>query len=213
MSATRDEGWEEREEWLDAEPPYRWPIPPPEGWTADDLDRIPGLPRHTELLDGSLVFMSPQTRFHARALRLMERALLEQAPDTLDVLSRMTVRLDTRNRPEPDVIVLPETATTGPDQTWYESEDVLLAVEVVAADTRDRDREVKPRKYAAAGVPHFWRVEQDVDERLPVVYVYELDPATQAYGLTGIFHDRLKVAVPFEIDIDLTAINLRRPRS
>ncbi|NEC91905.1 Uma2 family endonuclease [Streptomyces sp. SID12501] len=187
-------------------------MPPPEGWTADDLDRIPGLPRHTELLDGSLVFVSPPTRFHSRTLRLLEHALLEQAPGHLDVLARMTVKLDLKNRPEPDLIVFPETANAGPDQTWYEPEDILLAVEVVAADTRDRDREVKPRKYAAAGVPHFWRVEQDADKGLPVVYVYELDPATKAYALTGIFHDRLKLAVPFDIDIDLTAIN-RRPGS
>lgn len=84
------------------------------------------------------------------------------------------------------------------DHTWSEPEDVLLAVEVVAADTRGRDREVKPRKCAAAGVPNFWRVEQDGDERLPVgcVYVCELDPATRAYGLTGIFRDRLKATAP-----------------
>ncbi|MDX3458816.1 Uma2 family endonuclease [Streptomyces sp. ME02-8801-2C] len=193
-----------------AEPTYRWPIPPPEGWTADDLDRIPDLPPHTELLDGSLVFMSPQTRFHSCALRLLEHALLQQAPDSLDVLSRMTVKLDTRNRPEPDVIVFAETANTGPDQTWFEPKDVLLTVEVTAADTRDRDQEVKPRKYAAAGVPHFWRVEQDGDQELPVVHVYELDPATRSYGLPGIFRDRLRLTVPFDIDIDLTAIN-RRP--
>ncbi|WUO60309.1 Uma2 family endonuclease [Streptomyces sp. NBC_00280] len=185
-------------------------MPPPEGWTADDLDRIPDLPKHTELLDGSLVFISPQTRFHSRTLRLLERALLERAPGHLDVLSRMTVRLDTKNRPEPDVIVFPETANTGPDQTWYEPEGILLAVEVVAADTRDRDREVKPRKYATAGVRHFWRVEQDADKGLSVVYVYELDPATKSYALTGIFHDRLKLTTPFEIDIDLTAINRRQ---
>ncbi|MFF3379924.1 Uma2 family endonuclease [Streptomyces sp. NPDC002680] len=201
----------EREWWFDAELPYRWPIPPPEGWTADDLDRIPGLPSHTELLDGSLVFISPQTRFHSRALRLLEHALLRQAPDSLDVLSRMTVKLDAKNRPEPDVMVFPETANTGPDQTWYEATDILLVVEVVAADTLQRDREVKPRKYAAAGVPHFWRVEEDGDKGLPVVYVYELDPATKAYCLTGIFHDRLKVSAPFGIDIDLTTINSWRP--
>ncbi len=44
----------------------------------------------------------------------------------------------------------------------------------------------------------------------PVVYVYELDPATGAYTPTGIYHDRIKVSVPFPIDIDLTAINKRR---
>ncbi|MEV8032604.1 Uma2 family endonuclease [Streptomyces sp. NPDC086182] len=195
---------------LEGEPAYRWPIPPPEGWTADDLDRIPGLPPHTELIDGSLVFMSPQTAFHGRCMRLLENALLEQAPDHLDVMREMTIKLDTKNRPEPDVMVFPVDANTGPGQTWYKPEDILLAVEVVSPDSRERDREVKPRKYAEAGVPHFWRVEQDEDKGLPVVYVYELDPATKSYGLTGIFHDRLKATVPFEIEIDLTAIGRRR---
>ncbi|MDX2543984.1 Uma2 family endonuclease [Streptomyces sp. WI04-05B] len=195
------------------EPPYRWPIPPAEGWTADDLDRIPGLPPHTELIDGSLVFMSPQTAFHGRCMRLLENSLLEQAPDHLDVMREMAVRLDLKNRPEPDVLVFSAEANTGPRQTWYKPEDILLAVEVVSDDSRERDREVKPRKYAAAGVSHFWRVEEDGDKGLPVVYVYELDPATTTYGLTGIFHARLKVPVPFDIDIDLTSINSRRPRS
>lgn len=67
--------------------PNRWPVPPEGGWTADDLDRIPGLPPHTELIDGSLVFMSPQTAFHGRAMRLVENALLDQAPAHLDVRS------------------------------------------------------------------------------------------------------------------------------
>ncbi|AVH56929.1 MULTISPECIES: Uma2 family endonuclease [Streptomyces] len=203
MSAASENG-------LDDERPYRWPIPPPEGWTADDLDRIPGLPPHTELIDGSLVFMSPQTAFHGRCMRLLESTLLAQAPDHLDVMREMTVKLDAKNRPEPDVLVFPVEANTGPNQTWYKPEDILLAVEVVSLDSRERDREVKPRKYAEAGVPHFWRVEQDEDKGLPVVYVYELDPATKSYGLTGIFHERLKVVAPFEIEIDLTAVDRRR---
>ena len=124
-------------------------------------------------------------------------------------MREMTVTLDAKNRPEPDVLVFLLEANTGPDQTWYKPEDVSLAVEVVSADSRERDREVKPRKYAAAGVPHFWRVEQDEDKGFPVVYVYELDPATKSYGLTGIFHDRLKVSVPFDIEIDLTAVDRR----
>ncbi|MFE0523817.1 Uma2 family endonuclease [Streptomyces sp. NPDC058954] len=202
MSAASDDGPVD-------EPAYRWPVPPPEGWTADDLDRIPGLPPHTELIDGSLVFMSPQTRFHSRTMRLLDNVLLEQAPEHLDVDREMTVKLDPKNRPEPDIVVYTVDAITGPDQTWYRPEDIVLAVEVVSADSRERDRDVKPRKYAAAGVPHFWRVEQDDDKGFPVVYVYELDPATQVYGLTGIFHERLKVSVPFDIEIDLTAVDRR----
>ncbi|WP_369248728.1 Uma2 family endonuclease [Streptomyces sp. R41] len=207
MSAASENGMDEG---LHDQSSYRWPIPPAEGWTADDLDRIPGLPPHTELIDGSLVFMSPQTRFHMRCMRLLEHSLLDQVPDHLDVDREFTIKLDRRNRPEPDILVVPVKADLGPDQTWRKPEDVLLAVEVVSPDSCERDREVKPRKYAEAGVPHFWRVEKDEDKGLPVVYVYELDPATKSYGLTGIFHDRLKVTIPFEIEIDLTAVDRRR---
>ncbi|MFG3115340.1 Uma2 family endonuclease [Streptomyces sp. NPDC048197] len=188
---------------------YNYPVPPPGGWTADDLDRLPDLPPHTELIDGSLVFVSPQTRFHSRTMRLLDNALLAQAPGHLDVDREMAVRLDGKNQPEPDIVVFrQEGVTDDADQTWYRPEDVVLAVEVVSPDSVARDREVKPHKYAAAGVPHFWRVEKS--NGLPVVYVYELDPATGAYTPTGIYHDRIKVSVPFPIDIDLTAINKRR---
>jgi len=199
MSAARDYG-------LDDD--YQWPRPPEGGWTADDLDELPNLPPHTELIDGSLVFVSPQTNFHSRAISLLDYTLLGQVPDELDVIREMTIKLNKRNRPEPDVLVFRADADTGPKQTWYRPEDVVIAVEVVSEESEDRDREVKPRKYAQAGIPHYWRVEEN--DGLPVVYVYELDPATKAYGLTGIFHDKLELTVPFPIDIDLTAINRRR---
>ncbi|MFB7532395.1 Uma2 family endonuclease [Streptomyces sp. NPDC056178] len=187
---------------------YRWPVPPEGGWTADDLDRIPGLPPHTELIDGSLVFMSPQRKFHTRTMWLLEQALLAHLPQDLDVDREMTIRIDKRNRPEPDMVVYRAEADTGADQAWYEPEDVVLAVEVVSPDSQDRDRDVKPRKYAAAGVVHFWRVEADADG-LPIVYVYELDPARQAYTPTGIYHNKLKLDVPFLIEADLTQIYSR----
>ncbi|MFJ6636335.1 Uma2 family endonuclease [Streptomyces sp. NPDC091376] len=201
MSAAREYGLDDQ---------YEWARPPADGWTADDVDKLPNLPPHTELIDGSLVFTSPQTRFHTRAMRLLENALMDQAPDHLEAIREMTIKLDRRNRPEPDVLVVPVEADTGPGQAWFMPEDVVLAVEVVSADSLERDREVKPRKYAQARVPHFWRVEQS--DGLPVVYVYELDPATVAYVPVDIFHKRLKVDRPFPVEIDLTAINQRKPR-
>ncbi len=200
MSAARDYGLDED---------YEWARPPRNGWTADDLDRLPNLPPHTELIDGSLVFVSPQTFFHARTMRLLEQALLAQIPDELDVIREVTLKLDQRNRPEPDVLVFRSDAVTGPRQTWLRPEDVVLAIEVVSDDSKARVREAKPQKYAKAGIRHYWRVEENVD--LPVVYVYELDPATRTYVPTGIHHDRLRLTVPFLIDIDLTAINRRPP--
>ena len=92
----------------------------------------------------------------------------------------------------------------GLDQTCFQPDDVRLAIEVVSPDSAERDRTIKPPKFAAAGIPHFWRIE-NVDGQA-VVYVYELDPAMRTYGLTGIHRDQLKVAVPFELQIDIAEL-------
>ncbi|RNL83836.1 Uma2 family endonuclease [Halostreptopolyspora alba] len=187
------------------EPSVRVPVPPPEGFTADDLDRIPDLPSHTELIDGSLVLVSPQKLFHMLVMRLLDRRLETNMPDHFRVRREMTVTLGPRQRPEPDVMVVRADAEQEGDQTTYPPDSVVLAVEVVSPDSAVRDRERKPQLYAQAGIPHFWRVENDGGE--PKVYVYELDPATRAYVATGIHHNRLKLDRPFDIDIDLTEID------
>ncbi|PYC78424.1 hypothetical protein C7C46_16130 [Streptomyces tateyamensis] len=186
---------------MSAAPFPDWLRPPVGGWTADDLDRLPDLPPHTELIDGNLVFVSPQANFHFRTLRILENGLLAAIPADWDVWREFSIVLDRKNRPEPDLALAPKAADTGPRQTWLRAEDVLLAVEVVSEESELRDREIKPRKYASAGVRYYWRVESD--EGRPVVYAYELDPAEESYFLTGIFHDRLKLSHPFPLDIPL----------
>lgn len=182
-----------------------WFVPPEEGFTAEDLDRIPELPRHTELIDGSLVFVSPQASFHALSIDALVSGMRRVIPPDLRVRREMTVTLAKRQRPEPDVMVVRTESTTGLDQTDFRAADVVLVVEVVSPDSEVRDRERKPQLYAAAGIQHLWRVENTGGR--PTVYVYELDPATEAYTITGIHHDRLKLTVPFDLDIDLTEID------
>lgn len=188
-----------------------WPSPPPWGWTADDLDRLPsdgpdGEPdffKHVELIDGALVFMSPQRRFHERVIRGLTNSLNAQVPDHLLAVMQMDVKLGLRMRPCPDVLVI-DTAADTDDRTSYNPDEVRLVVEVVSPESEDRDRKAKPPRYAEAGIAHFWRVEEN--DAKPVVYVYELDPATKAYALTGIHHGKLSVPVPFEITVDLDAL-------
>ncbi|MFP3969174.1 Uma2 family endonuclease [Actinomadura fulvescens] len=182
-----------------------WLIPPEGGFTASDLDNLPQLPPHTELIDGSLVLVSPQANFHVLTMDLLVSVLRRMAPDDLRVRREMTVTLGRRQRPEPDVLVLRAEGVKGLDQTTYRPEDVVLAIEVVSPDSEERDRKRKPQLYAAAGIPHFWRVENGGGR--PVVYVYELDPATSEYFMTGVHRDRLELSVPFGIDIDLTEID------
>ncbi|MFJ5292303.1 Uma2 family endonuclease [Streptomyces sp. NPDC088348] len=182
----------------------RWPVPPQDGYTVDDLFTLPDLPPHTELIDGSLVFVSPQRDFHSTMIDLLMTGLRRTAPPELKARREMTVVLDPRNGPEPDISIVRAEAVTGLDQTRFQAADVLLAVEVVSPDSESRDCDTKPHKYAAAGIPYFWLVEMAGANQHPVVRVYELDPLSKTYGLSGIHHDQLKVSVPYDIDIDIT---------
>ncbi|MGW3834574.1 Uma2 family endonuclease [Streptomyces microflavus] len=187
----------------------RWPVPPPDGYTVDDLFTLPDLPPHTQLIDGSLVFVSPQRLFHSTVIDLLVTGLRSTAPPEVKVRRQMTVVLDRRNGSEPDVSVVRAEAVTGPDVNRYQAADILLAVEVVSPDSEARDHGSKPRRYATAGIAHFWLVEMTGTDQHPVVRVYELDPVTKAYALTGIHHDRLKTGVPFPVDIDISADALK----
>jgi Uma2 family endonuclease len=185
----------------------RWPVPPLDGYTVDDLFTLPDLPPHTELIDGSLITVSPQRNFHADVIDLLVSGLRRGVPKKYRVKREMTIVLDRRNGPEPDVSVVHADAVRGPDQTSYQAQDVVLAIEVVSPDSESRDRTTKPYKYGNAGIPHFWRVERDGTDRKPLIHVYELDPLTRSYVHMGMHRDRIKVDKPYSIDIDLTAID------
>lgn len=110
----------------------------------------------------------------------------------------MTVRLDRKSCPEPDILVT--TAAWDRDRTGYAPADVALVVEVVSEESADRDRSRKPFTYAQAAIPHFWRVEEEAAG--PAVHTYELDTMTRSYVATGIHRGPLTCAVPLGIDID-----------
>ncbi|MFY1654730.1 Uma2 family endonuclease [Solwaraspora sp. WMMB762] len=181
-----------------------WMRPPrPEGWYADDLDQLPQAPRHTELIDGALVFMmSPQRVWHARMVTALVNSLTDQAPPGVEVDREITIRLDRWNRPEPDLLAA--TAPYDPSRTFYTPEETLLVVEVVSLESAHRDRTVKLRKYAEAGIPHYWRVEDEGGS--PVVHAYELDGPTRSYVATGIHRHELCTRTPFELKLDLDGL-------
>lgn len=170
-----------------------WMRPPRvEGWFAEDLDHLPEAPRHTELIDGALVFMlSPQRAWHSRLVSALLVALSEQAPSGIEIEREMTIRLDQWNRPEPD-------------RTFHTPDEVLLVVEVVSPESAHRDRTVKLRKYAEAGIAHFWRVEDQ--DGSPVVHAYELDGPTGGYVPTDIHRRELRTTTPFVIHLDLDGL-------
>ncbi|OIJ93530.1 hypothetical protein BIV25_25360 [Streptomyces sp. MUSC 14] len=184
-----------------------WRMPPLDGYTIDDLLTLPDLPPHTELIDGSLVLVSPQRYFHFATIDLLVSGLRQTVPSDLKVAREMTVVLDRRNGPEPDISVIKAAAKKGLDQTYFEGKDVVLAVEVISPESEARDRLTKTHKYAAAGIQYYWLVEMTEPHDHPVVEVFELSADTGTYRSTGTYRDRVKVDRPYPIDIDLTAID------
>lgn len=176
---------------------------PPGGWTADMLDHLPpDAPKHVELIDGSLILMSPQAGFHMLAINLLiDHTLGIRTPPGLMIAREMTVTLGMRQRPEPDVLVVNSSAFAS-RVTSFAPDDVHLVVEVVSTESRERDRTTKPIKYSDAGIKYFWRVEEE-EELVPVVYTFELEPAVRAYVPTGIHRKRLQTDIGFPVDIEL----------
>lgn len=160
-------------------------------YDADDAD----------LADAGLIPTGPQTRFHERMTYGLRTALNAQVPGDLVAVSRMDVLLGPDRRARPDVSLVDDLAASDDRRTCYLAEEVRLVIEVVGPDSAASDRDVRPRHYAAAGIPHFWRVES-TDFR-PFVYSFELDAGGAGYQVTGVHHTRLAVEAPFPITIDL----------
>jgi Uma2 family endonuclease len=179
----------------------------PGPYTAEDLDRIPDLPPHTELIDGNLIFVSPQALFHSLAKAAIFNALERAVPPQLFAVQEMTVKLDAKTRPEPDLMVVDGEAVISDRQTGFDAADALLVVEVISPESRSRDRKVKPGKYAAAGIPHFWLVD-DADGTT-VVEVWKLDRELGSYALVGRFDEFLEVEEPFPATLDLRKVGRR----
>ncbi|WP_018654665.1 Uma2 family endonuclease [Actinomadura flavalba] len=176
---------------------------PPGGWTAEDLDGLPG-PGRWELIDGTLLPIAPQTRWHSRVSTRLANEIEGYAPEGVEIDLRLTVRLGARQRPEPDIVVYRQTVPDDDgDRTFLLPEEVLLVVEVVTPESEIRDRLTKPARYASAGIPHFWRVENDAGR--PVVHVFG-EAAAGAYVPVAIHRGTMKLDLPFSLEIELRTL-------
>ena len=178
------------------------PLTPPHGWTLDNLPS--DLPKHTELIRGSLV-MSPQTVWHTAVVRSLETLVLSQRPEGFEVQRRMAVKKSDRTAPEPDLAIVAASALDW-DKSIYLPEEVFLVAEVISPESEERDREDKPIIYAGMGIPMFWLVERAGNDA-PMVHEHRLIGG--GYRLLRTHVGRLKTEVPFPIDIPLVDPTLR----
>ncbi|MFF1909128.1 Uma2 family endonuclease [Kitasatospora sp. NPDC058218] len=84
--------------------------------------------------------------------------------------------------------------------------DVLVAIEVTAPDTHVADTLLRPTMYAAAGIPHYWRLEL---EPAPRLYLGHLERGTYVDRLVQA-GETTQLTDPFPLDLDLDPAALRR---
>jgi len=127
------------------------------------------------IVEGEIVDLAPIGKGHHSAVDRLNELLVRRLAGKGIVRVQGSVRLNDRNEPQPDLVVLRrrddfyKTTFAGPD-------DTLLVIEV--ADTSLAfDRDVKAPLYARTGITEFWLV--DVETRTITVF---REPGTGGYA-------------------------------
>lgn len=145
----------------------------------DDLADMPDDGSIREILDGELVVTPSPTPLHQRVSRRLQRQL-EAYFEARGLGEVFDAPLDTILGPhdivEPDLLIVSDPSTIS--RRAIEGPP-LLVVEILSPSTASRDRTVKTRRYARAGVRHCWLV--DIDKQ----HVECLRLATDGYELAA----------------------------
>ena len=166
-----------------------------------------GILHHTErveLLDGEIIVMAPMGDRHANVVRRIGQALQQMARLAVTISVQCPLRLDDYSEPEPDVAILrfrEDGYITHPGPA-----DTLVVMEV-SDSTLDFDREVKSKRYAAAGIPEMWVLN------LPGDCLDRLDqPGPAGYARHTIFRRGENISPAALPDLAFAVADLLPPR-
>jgi Uma2 family endonuclease len=167
-------------------------------YILEDVLLLPDDAPRVELRDGVMIVVPSPTYDHQDIAGLLWMRLRQLAPKGLraSLATGVAISLDTTF--EPDVVLVD--SSVGGDSHYTPADQVTLVVEVVSPGTRKRDRLEKPAEYAAAGIPHYWRVEQGP------LHVFAYDLVDGHYELVADSAEELVLSAPFEIKLPIRDI-------
>jgi len=169
-------------------------------WTFDELQALPESPWRYEIIDGGLLMTPPPGTRHERItdnVRTLLKAGSNGAyryrvwgPIGVDIEPTYLI---------PDLVVICENAAVV-DRDNVSPSDLALVVEVVSPGSVSTDRILKPAKYAAAGIPHYWRVETKPETSLTA---YMLPASANVYTELGTWKvgETAQFGAPFHLEI------------
>ncbi|QLQ39789.1 Uma2 family endonuclease [Micromonospora robiginosa] len=177
-------------------------LPERHEWTVDDVGDLPeDLPY--ELINGRLIVPSPALLHQDLCVELL-LALRANCPKEFQVGIDLSMRVDHRNEPRPDVVAV---ARGNADRSPLPGEDAVLAVEVVPHDWNFGDLWDKAIVYACAGVQTYWVVDP-THERITLTE-YALG-AHRVYEETSHTSGLFVTERPWKVSVDLPALTARR---
>lgn len=199
MSAMPHEGW------LGSHlPPQRvmlFPAPSVTGYTVEDWLKLPQTGERIELIDGSYVVTGVPAPDHALCASRLVRIFDDAAPDDLEVVEAVGVEVG-EDGLIPDVVIA-DAERFHEGTSPVKSAEVAAVIEVVSpgAGNRRRDYDIKPPKYAAAGIPVFIRVELQGDDA-PRVEVFHLGAAGYELAAEAKAGETLRISEPYPVSFD-----------
>jgi Uma2 family endonuclease len=150
---------------------------------ATDIWQTPDDGKRYEVIDGELYVSPPPGELHQNGLmNLAGRLWTHVRANQLGKVypAPFGVVLDDENGVQPDIVYVSRArADIVSERGVFGAPD--LVVELFSPSTRARDRGIKLRRYAAAGVPHYWTL----DPRRRTLEAREL--AESGYELVGVF--------------------------
>jgi Uma2 family endonuclease len=170
---------------------------PPGGWTTDDLDALPVGNYRYELTDGALSVAPSRSNLHQMLAVRLASALEEVVPEPFVVAAAVEIRFGRQLTRIPDLMVV---RSEEPGRHWFAPAEVAVAIEIESPGNHVEDRTTKPALYAQFGIPYYWRIEP-----APLRVTTYRQGQGDAYvpATTG---DRIALAEPFPVDLDLTAL-------
>jgi Uma2 family endonuclease len=167
-------------------------------YTVEDVLDLPDDAPRVELMDGVLAVVPSPSGGHQRINSRLVSWLEGHLPQGFDSLMAVGVLLGGNATREPDAVVLHSPVDL--NHHFYLPEQVVVAVEIVSPGTKRRDRFEKPGLYASAGIPHYWRIEQNP------VHIFAYDLVGDRYEPAADAAKELVLDKPFELTLPIRDI-------
>ena len=184
-------------------------VPEPLGDLRDLRDRIDTGHHKAEIINGELIVSPMAVFWHERVCRWLVRSL-DGVCDANGWFGDSAGEIElppTGDLICPDFMILRDASTVPDLESTRPLDHVLLAAEVISASSIERDREVKARACALAGIPLYLLVDRFTK---PVTISLHSEPGKDGYAdvTTVTAGEKLHLPAPVNLTLDTSSLPL-----